>query len=83
MKALVTNWNLFRFLRLLLGVGVIIKGATDGEVIFAIAGGLVALMALANIGCCASDGCAVSNSSLTTAENKQENFTYEEVVGRK
>jgi hypothetical protein len=83
MKALVTNWNLFRFLRLLLGIGVIIKGATDGEVVFAVAGVMVALMALANIGCCGSQGCAVPRSSLNTSSTEQKNITYEEVGSTK
>ena len=83
MKALVSNWNLFRVLRLLLGIGVIIKGATDGEVVFAVAGGMVALMALANIGCCGSQGCAVQRSSLNTSFTKPKNITYEEVGCKK
>ncbi len=80
MRTLANNWNLFRVLRLLLGIGVIIKGATDGEVVFAVAGGLVALMALANIGCGGSSGCPVPISSQKETCTKQNNITYEEVV---
>jgi hypothetical protein len=79
MKTLASNWNLFRVIRLLLGIAVIVKGAAGGEVVFAIAGGLVALMALANIGCCGSNGCAVPISSQKVAGTKQNDITYEEV----
>lgn len=78
MKTLANNWNLFRVIRLLLGIVVVVKGVTDGEAVFAVAGGLVALMALANIGCCGSNGCAVPISQ-TTATTKQIDITYEEV----
>lgn len=83
MKALINNWNLFRVFRLLLGIAVIVKGSMDGELLFAVAGGLVALMALANIGCCGSGGCALPKSSLHASSTKQKTITYEEVVAEK
>lgn len=83
MKTLLNNWSVFRTIRLLIGIAVVVKGAIDGEVFFALAGGLVALMALANIGCCGSGGCAIPNSSPKADLNKQNNVSYEEVVNSK
>lgn len=83
MKAIVTNWNFFRFIRLFLGIAVVVKGIMDGEIIFAFAGGLVALMALANIGCCGTSGCALPDTHRLGDQQSRTKVFYEEVDATK
>jgi hypothetical protein len=59
---LFTQWNLFRALRLILGVGAVIQAIMKVEIVLGIAGALVAGMALLNIGCCGSSGCSVPSN---------------------
>lgn len=82
MKALTTNWGPIRVIRFLLGIAVIVKGATDGHALFAFVGGLVALMAILDVGCCGTGSCAVPPSRKKTEKTEQD-ITYEEVVGTK
>ena len=76
MKTLFSNWNLFRVLRLVLGIVAIIQGFADNETIFAVAGGLITLMAIGNIGCCGASRCAVNTKPVS---KKNETAVYEEV----
>ena len=76
MKTLLSNWNLFRVFRLVLGIAAIIQGFGNNETIFAIAGGLITLMAIGNIGCCGASGCAMNTKQVS---KKNEIDVYEEV----
>lgn len=77
-NSILHNWNLFRILRLILGIAIAVQGILAKDVLFAIAGLLFASLALFNAGCCAGGGCY-------PAEKKDESTTkreieYEEVV---
>ena len=76
MKTLLSNWNLFRVLRFVVGIAAIIQGIANNETIFAIAGGLLTLMAIGNTGCCGVNGCAVNAKPVS---KKNEKGVYEEV----
>lgn len=76
MKTLLSNWNLFRVLRFVVGIAAIIQGIANNETIFAIAGGLLTLMAIGNTGCCGFNGCAVN---AKPGSKKNEKGVYEEV----
>lgn len=73
-----TPWNLLRILRLVLGVAAMVQGITKAETVLVLAGGMVAMMALFNMGCCSNSGCAVSQKQKRPF--KKENVTYEEVA---
>lgn len=81
MKKLLLNWNLFRIIRLILGIFVIVQGIATREVWFAIAGGVVAFMAVVNVGCCGAGGCAVNTQ--TNQRKTKEEIIYEEVDSTK
>ncbi len=80
MKQLIfSNWTAMRFLRLVMGIIIIVQGIAAKDVLFSIAGLLFTTMALFNAGCCAAGTCY-------TAKNKNDNnsavknIEYEEVV---
>lgn len=77
MKTLVSNWNIARIIRLLLGVAAIAQGATTNEYILSIAGVLILLMALLNIGCCGTSGCSIQPKK--SGNNNANEVIYEEV----
>ncbi|GGW34705.1 hypothetical protein [Arenibacter certesii] len=71
------NWSLFRFIRLAIGLYLLIDGVRTEMWILIAIGIAFTAMPLLNIGCCARGNCAVS----PTNENSSyaEEGTYEEV----
>ena len=77
MKVLVSGWNVMRVIRLALGILVIIQSISEKNYMLTVAGGLFALLALINVGCCGANGCAV-NPVVNKNDLKKE-AVYEEV----
>ena len=71
------NWNLMRFLRLGLGMAIVVQSVMAANWAMVLLGLLFTAMPVLNIGCCGSTGCAptVKKSSTSTKD-----MTYEEVV---
>ena len=76
MKTILQGWNFMRIVRLVLGIIIIIQGIIVAETITIILGVLFAGMAVANIGCCGTNGCAVNPGN--SIKNKRK-INYEEV----
>ena len=76
-QTILSNWNFMRFLRLGLGIAIIVQSAIAKDWTMGILGFLFAGMAVLNIGCCGTGGCSVptKRSSETIKD-----ITYEEVV---
>ncbi|MDX1364203.1 hypothetical protein [Arenibacter latericius] len=74
------NWNLFRFIRLAIGLYLLIDGVRTGMWMLIAIGVAFTVMPLLNIGCCATGNCSVS----PTNENRSnsEELTYEEVKSK-
>lgn len=70
------NWTFFRFLRLAMGMLIIVQGILGKDWFFALAGLAFSLMALFNTGCCAGSSCAAPISKYT---DSKKDITYEEV----
>jgi hypothetical protein len=80
MKQMVlSNWNLFRLLRLVIGVAIIVQAILVKDSMLGMAGLLFTGMAVFNIGCCGAAGCYTSAKAGKTAETP-EDISYEEVV---
>jgi len=75
MRSILQHWNLMRILRLVIGIALLVQGIVKKDAASIVLGLIVAGMALANIGCCGTSGCAVKN----TASNKTKNIHYEEL----
>lgn len=75
---LFAQWNLFRVIRLILGMGAIIQGIMNVDMMLVIAGIIIGGMAVLNIGCCGTSGCSVPSNRKQKL--KEEEINYEEVV---
>ncbi|WP_276358997.1 hypothetical protein [Daejeonella sp. H1SJ63] len=69
------NWNIIRFLRLGIGMAIVVQAIMASDVMIALAGLLFTGMAVFNAGCCGTSGCATPVSKVNTAKD----ITYEEV----
>jgi len=92
MKNYLRNWNFMRFLRLAMGVFIIVQGVQTQQWLFIILGALFTLMPLLNViilgalftlmpllnvGCCAASGC---NAPIRSGNKTMpEEINYEEV----
>ncbi len=65
-----------RVLRLVLGVAIIWQSAHNGDWAMASAGGLFALLAVANIGCCGPTACATTNTFNPNALQKKQHQPF-------
>ena len=74
MKNYLRNWNILRFVRLALGIAVIIQGVQASEWMFVVLGALFSLMPIFNLGC-SGGNCSVPNRKNLT----QEEVIFEEV----
>ena len=80
MKAYLMNWSFMRALRLVLGGVILVQGIMVHEVPYAVIGGLLMLMAIANIGC-SGGGCGVPMRSMKVPSNKT--IEFEEIKSEK
>lgn len=71
-----SNWNLFRALRLSLGIFILIYGIFSSLWIFALFGLLFTLMPLFNMGC----GVVCGNSSNSNDHPKIDEYKGEEII---
>ena len=75
MKAILQRWNFMRILRLGLGIAILVQGIVAKETMTMVLGVIFGGMALANIGCCGTNGCAINNRPT----NNTQKIHYEEL----
>ena len=80
-QRLLSGWTFIRIVRLALALLIIGEAWVSSQLLFAIVGGLLAVQALFNYGCCGTAGCDTDHAgtgqrSLAKAE---EETTFEEV----
>ena len=76
MKNYLKNWNFMRFLRLGMGIYIVVIGVQENNFWFVALGAMFSLMPLFNIGCCGVSSCSVPNRK--SAKNTND-ITFEEV----
>lgn len=77
MKDLIfSNWTLIRFLRLGIGIAIIVQAVMAKDMLFSLAGILFTGMAVFNAGCCGTSACAVPIKKNSGSKD----ITYEEVA---
>lgn len=77
MKELIfNNWNIIRFLRLGIGIAIVVQAIMASDVMIALAGLLFTGMAVFNAGCCGTSGC---NTTPVRKSNSSEDISYEEI----
>ncbi|MBK6640656.1 MAG: hypothetical protein KBH11_01160 [Bacteroidia bacterium] len=74
---LISNWNLMRVVRFIIGIIILIEGINSRQWIPGIVGGIFLIQAILNVGCCGSEGCNVPESKVDP--DKTETVRYEEV----
>jgi hypothetical protein len=79
MRKLLIGWNVFRIIRLLIGMVALVQGIIQKEGLILLAGSWILFGALFNKGCCGSGGCSVPMSK----ENPGKEVEYEEVIASK
>lgn len=70
------NWNFMRFIRLVLGIFIIVQGVMAKDWGIGLLGIFFTAMPLLNIGCCGAGGCSVPVKKRT--ENIKD-VSYEEI----
>lgn len=79
MKNYLSNWDVMRFIRLALGVAIMIQGFVMKDWSFVFIGGAFSLMPIFNIGCCANSCKNKSTIRNKTQPKPIEETTYEEI----
>ena len=76
-QTLLSNWTLMRFLRLAMGIAILVQALIAKDMLFAFAGIVFTAMPVFNVGCCGTAGCAAppKKNQATTKD-----IIYEEVV---
>lgn len=82
MQSITSNWNLFRILRVALGIFILVQGIIGKDTFSMVMGSAFAGMAIFNVGCCGAGGCATDSSFKNEKPNTEE-VTYEEVLDKK
>jgi hypothetical protein len=76
-QSILSNWNFMRFVRLGLGIAIIVQSVMVKDWTMGILGILFTSMPVFNIGCCGLGGCATPVKKNT---EQTKDITYEEVV---
>lgn len=77
MKKIFSNWTIIRFLRLGMGIAIIVQAFVAKDILFGFLGLLLTAMPLFNMGCCGTQGCYTPPAK---AIEKTDEIIYEEVV---
>lgn len=75
-QVIFSNWNFMRFLRLGLGIAIIVQSVMAGNWAMGIVGLLFTAMPVFNMGCCGTGGC---NAPKTKTTETTKDINYEEV----
>ena len=79
MKAILNNWSVMRGLRLVIGVIALVQSIIQKEITLGVIAGFLLVTAIANVGCCGSNGCAVNFNN----GKKEKEILYEELDNKK
>ena len=73
------NWDFMRLLRAGLAGWAFLEAFRTGEMLLLLPGGLLAMQAVFNVGCCGSAACAAP-PARSTAQAEAETVVFEEVT---
>ena len=76
-QTILSNWTLMRFLRLAIGIAILVQAVIAKDILFAFAGILFTALPVFNVGCCGINRCYTPAKKTTDAT---KDTTYEEVV---
>jgi hypothetical protein len=76
-QKILSNWTLMRFLRLGMGIAILVQALMAKDMLFAFAGIIFTAMPVFDMGCCGTAGCVVPS---TKKQHVKQDIFYEEVV---
>ena len=76
-ETILSNWTLMRFLRLGIGIAILMQAIIAKDVLFAFVGLVFTVLPVFNIGCCGMAGCAAPAKKY---QGKTKDINYEEVA---
>lgn len=79
---ILSGWNFIRIVWLVIGIGIGIQAVTEGNYLMLIPSIYFVFSSIANIGCCASGGCATGVGNRNRSEPVTE-IEFEEVQSKK
>jgi len=77
------GWNFLRWLRLSIGIFILIEGIISGVGMFILLGVIFTLMPLLNMGCCSTSSCGIDNTPFNKEESEDLEVVYEEINTKK
>lgn len=78
MSTILKNWHFMRFFRAAIAIWAIVEAWRTSEWLLLFPGGIFALQAIFDVGCCGASGCAPAQNRNTNPSATEE-ITYEEV----
>ena len=79
MKTILNNWSVMRGLRLVISVIALVQSIIQKDITLGIIAGFLLVTAIANVGCCGSNGCTVNFNN----RKKEKKIVYEELDNKK
>jgi len=76
-QVLLSNWNLIRVVRLIMGVAIVVQAIMVKDILFGAMGLLLTALPLFNLGCCTTGYCA---PPVPKQVSDDKEIAYEEVV---
>jgi hypothetical protein len=70
-----SNWTFIRFIRLAMGIAIVVQAVIAKDIMFGIAGLLFTGLAVFNLGCCGTGSCYTPINKTNTSKD----IIYEEV----
>lgn len=74
---LLTDWSIVRWIRLVIGFGLLYHALTIGSFLFGVFSVFFLVQAITNVGCCFASACTTPNRK---SDHKIEDVQYEEVI---
>ena len=79
---ILSGWSFIRVLWLIMGIGIGIQAITEGNYVMLIPSIYFVFASIANVGCCASGGCATDFRKSASKESVSE-IEFEEIQSKK
>lgn len=77
MQTIFTGWHFMRWIRLVFGVFFIVQAIQMHDIMIGVIAGFFLLTAIANVGCCGAQSCAVPMKKKTS--DRKEEVSYEKI----
>lgn len=73
-RSIIQNWNLSRWIRLGLGIIILVQAVVAADIMVGIMGAMLILMPLLNVGCCSTAGYCSTGKARSGKELSQTEF---------